>query len=122
MPTYKWKIDCRDMERRYINGSKVWAKYFRDQVIERRKYYEGFNVGKEKTMFQEELQDLEVVYKTALKNYAKEVEETLPSLLYYMEKFLTVHKQNEVVREKLDALLQKTGREPQEESDGGDDE
>jgi len=73
-------------------------------------------------MFQEELQDLEVVYKTALKNYAKEVEETLPSLLYYMDKFLTVHKQNEVVREKLDALLQKTGREPQEESDGGDDE
>lgn len=73
-------------------------------------------------MFNQELKDLEIVYKTALKNYAKEVEDILPTLLHYMDKFLTVHKQNEAVREKLDTLLEKTGRESSDEDCGGDDD
>lgn len=78
--------------------------------IDRRKYYEGFKVGKEKKMFQEELNDLEITYKATLLNTHKQVEDVLPTLLHYMEKFVTLHKKNEAVREKLDALLEKTGR------------
>lgn len=85
--------------------------------IDRRKYYEGFNVGREKKMFQEELRDLEITYKAALVGLHKEVESVLPSLLYYMEEFVTLHKKNEAIREKLDALLAKTGKDSQKEED-----
>lgn len=71
-------------------------------------------------MFQQELKDLETVYITALENYEKEIEEILPSHLYYMEKFLTLKKQSEAICDKLEDLLEKTGRQPQEED--GDDE
>jgi hypothetical protein len=118
----RYKACLRDIEKQFINGSKAWARKNRLDDIYEQKYYEGFNLGRERAMFKEELQDLEVVYKTALRNYAKEVEEILPTLLHYMDKFLTVHKQNEAIREKLDNLLEKTGRESQEEIDGGDDE
>lgn len=115
MKTQSWVIDYKDYEKQRLDRPSAEAC---------RKYFGGFkfNMINRRPMFQDELSDLEIVYKTALKNYAKEVEEVLPSLLYYMEKFLIVHKQNEAVREKLDVLLAKTGREPQEESDGGDDE
>ena len=83
-------------------------------------YHEEFNLIMEKTMFKEELGDLEIVYKTALKNYAKELEDRLPSFLYHIEQFLIVHKQNEAIREKLDVLLEKTGGQLQDED--GDDE
>jgi hypothetical protein len=88
--------------------------------IDRRKYFEGFNVGRERKMFQEELKELEIAYKATLLNLHNQVENVFPSLLYYMEKFLTLHKQNEAVREKLDALLAKTGRGTEEEEE--DDE
>ena len=100
--------------------NKAWKRLKMQRDVDTQKYYEGFNLGREKIMFQEELKDLEVVYKTALKNYAKEVEDVLPSLLYYMEKFLTLHKQNETIRDKLEDLMEKTGRQPQDED--GDDE
>ena len=66
-------------------------------------------------MFQEELNDLEMVYKKTLVDLHQQVEHCLPSLLHFMEDFITLHKQNEAVREKLDALLAKTGRGSQEE-------
>ena len=121
MTTHTWTIDMHDLDRNSRESSKIWARHFRRRAIDRQKYYEGFNVGREKQMFKEELKDLEIVYKTALKNYAKEVEDVLPSLLHYMEKFLVVHKQNEAIREKLDNLLEKTGR-GSEDNEGEEDE
>lgn len=118
----KYKEMLRDIEKNFINRTKAEGIRSRRDEIMSRKYYEGFNTGREQTMFKEELEDLEIVYKTALKNYAKEVEEVLPSLLYFMEKFLIVHKQNEAIREKLEDLLAKTGRQECDECDGGDDE
>lgn len=118
----RYKACLRDLEKKFIKGSKVWDDYWRKCKIDRQKYYEGFNAARERVMFNEELKDLEIVYKTALKNYAKEVEDILPTLLHYMDKFLTVHKQNEAVREKLDTLLEKTGRESSDKDCGGDDE
>lgn len=68
-------------------------------------------------MYQDELNDLEIVYKSTLVNLHKQVEDCLPSLLHYMEEFLNLHKQNEAIREKLDVLLAKTGRQPEQEGD-----
>lgn len=115
MPTHTWTIDMKDIDRTFRESSKIWARYYRNEAVERQKYFEGFNVGREKKMFKEELNDLETVYKTALENYAKEIEDVLPSLLHYMERFLKVHKQNEAISEKLEVLLAKTGRQPQDE-------
>jgi hypothetical protein len=111
MPAFKWVIDYKDYEKQRLDRPSVQAV---------RKYLGGFGYNKinRRPMFQDELNDLEIVYKTALKNYAKEVEDVLPPLLHYMEQFLTLHKQNEAIREKLDVLLAKTGRD----QDGGDDE
>ena len=69
-------------------------------------------------MFEEELKDIELTYKNTLVDLQKKVEHCLPPLLHYMEEFLNLHKQNEAIREKLDGLLEKLGRETQEESDG----
>ena len=85
--------------------------------IDRRKYYEGFKVGREKKMFQEELKDLEVAYKNTLLKYEEEVEDCLPALIHYMEKFVNLHKKNEALREKLDTLLAKIGESKEEEDD-----
>lgn len=89
-----------------------------------RKYYRGFkfNTIKRRPMFIEELKDLEIVYKGTLVQLHKQVEGCLPSLLHYMEEFLSLHKQNEAIREKLDGLLAKTGRESQEENGVNDDD
>jgi methionine salvage enolase-phosphatase E1 len=62
-------------------------------------------------MFEEELKDLEQAYRISMKDMEKQVETLLPYLLSYMEQFVTLHKKNEAMREKLDALLAKTGRE-----------
>lgn len=114
MPTQTWTIR---LEEAYAESKKHWDELKMQREVDRRAYFEGFNVGREKKMFQEELMDLEITYKATLINLHKEVEEVLPSLLHYMEKFLTLHKKNEAIREKLDALLAKTGRCCEEEED-----
>ena len=86
-------------------------------------YVRGFKINmiNRRPMYKDELDDLEKVYTCTLDNLGKRVEDTLPSLLYYMEEFLKIHKQNEAVREKLDVLLSKTGRRNEDDA-GGDDE
>lgn len=122
MPTHRWTIKLEDV---YAKSRKHWDRMNILREIDRRAYYEGFNVGREKKMFQEELKDLETVYKTALKNNAEDIADILPSLLHYMEKFVNANRQSEVIREKLFALLAKTGRESQKETgdcEGGCDD
>lgn len=80
------------------------------------KYYRGFGYNKRGPMFEEELKDLEGAYVTTLKSLHKEVEDVLPSLLHYMEEFITLHKQNAVMSEKLDVLREKMGIDPKGES------
>ena len=109
MPTFKWIVDCKDYEKQRID---------RPTVSTIKKYFQGFNFGKCKRtpMYQDELSDLEVVYRGTLRDLHKQVEDCLPNLLHYMEEFLSLHKQNEAVREKLDALLAKTGKETSQEN------
>lgn len=68
-------------------------------------------------MFEEELSDLEDSYNKKLEDIHRKVVRCLPHLLYYMEEFLILHKQNEDVRERLDILLAKTGRQAHEEEE-----
>lgn len=118
MPSFKWTIDARDLKRSHRRAYKVWDRYFKNCEIDRQKYYEGFNVGREKEMFQEELKDLELVYKHSLVQVSKQIEDCLPSLLHYMEEFVDLNKQSEAIRDKLDTLLEKAGRKSQEQGSG----
>ncbi|MFI0477801.1 MAG: hypothetical protein ACH349_01570 [Candidatus Rhabdochlamydia sp.] len=68
-------------------------------------------------MFEDELKDLELTYKATLVNINKEIEFSLPTLLYCMEDFVKLHKQNKVVRERLDRLLAKVNGEKNVEED-----
>lgn len=119
MKTYRWTVNVRDLEKIYIKGMKSWDRYYMLRDIDRRKYFEGFKVGKEKKMFQEELKDLESVYQKTLESVEEKLSDVSPALLHYMEQFVELNKQKEVVSEKLEALLEKTGRGSQEENCGG---
>lgn len=110
----KLRLDWEQYNKWFLKSKGPWKRFHMLEEIEKRKYYEGFKVGREKKMFEEELNDLEKSYKAVLGHIHKQVEDCLPSLLHYMEEFVTLHKQNEEVRDKLDALLAKTGREPQD--------
>lgn len=116
MPTHTWTIKLEEV---YAASKKHWDKLKLLREVDRRAYFEGFKVGREKKMFQEELKDLEITYKAALLNLSKQEGIIMPSLLYHLEEFLNVHKKVEAVREKLDTLLAKTGRccEEEEEED-----
>ena len=114
MADLRWVINHSDYEKERLRRSSAEAL---------RKYYGGFkyNEIKRKPMFQDELNDLEMVYKSTLVNLHKQVEACLPSLLHYMEEFLKLHKQNEEVREKLDVLYEKTGKAIHDYSEEEDD-
>lgn len=90
--------------------------------IEKRKYYEGFGVRKEKEMFEEELKDIEGAYRSSLKDIHKKVDDTLPLLLFYMEEFVCLHKANEEVNGKLVAFLEKMARKQENKDEGKKDE
>lgn len=110
MKTVRWIVDLKDYNKQRLD---------RPSVESVRRYFNGFkfNMINRRPMFQDELNDLEIVYKSTLVNLHKQVEDCLPSLLHYMEEFLSLHKQNEAIREKLDVLLAKTGKQPEEEGE-----
>lgn len=117
MPTHTWTIK---LEEAYAQSKKHWDKLKLLREIDRRAYFEGFKVGRERQMFEEELKDLELVYKSTLNQVNKSIKNCLPSLLHYMGEFVGLHEQYEAVSEKLETLLAKNGKG--EESDGEDDE
>jgi hypothetical protein len=110
MTTVRWVVNLKDYNKQRLD---------RPSVESVRRYFAGFkfNIINRRPMFQDELNDLEIVYTSTLENLHKQVEDCLPSLLHYMEEFLSLHKQNEAIREKLDVLLAKTGRRNEEEGE-----
>jgi hypothetical protein len=110
MATVRWVVDYKDYNKQRLD---------RPSAESVRRYFDGFkfNMINRRPMYQDELNDLEMVYKKTLVDLHEQVEQCLPSLLHYMEQFLTLHKQNEAIREKLDVLLAKTGRQTSEESE-----
>lgn len=115
----KWETT---VQKNFIKSQNTFKRYRNQCEIDRRKYYEGFNVGREKEMFQEELKDLEQTYKETLVNVENELENCKPSLVYYMKHFIALYEKRGQIIEKLQILLEKTGRKPSEEDYGGEDE
>jgi hypothetical protein len=109
-------VNVKDMEKNYIKGIKT----YRLLEIDQQKYYEGFKVRKEKRMFQEELKDLESVYRTTLESVEEKLIDIRPFFLYYMEQYLELNRQKRTISEKLEELLEKLGRKP--EGENGQDE
>jgi hypothetical protein len=107
----KWMIDA------YRDGRKAWDKLYMMREIDIQKYFEGFKYGREKTMFKEELDDLEKVYANAVNTANEQIADMLPSLLHYMEEFVCMHKGLEKVQEKLEVLREKIGENQEEKND-----
>lgn len=112
MPTMRWTLDLEEYAKLRMDRPSPEAI---------RKYYGGFKMAAMQGMFDDEFEDLEMMYKSSLVHLEKEVADCLPSLLHYMEEFLKLHKTNEAIREKLDALFAKTGRSLHDESEGEDE-
>lgn len=104
MPSVRWVVDYKDYDKQRLD---------RPSAESVRRYFQGFkfNMINRRPMYQDELNDLEMVYKKTLVDLHEKVEDCLPSLLHYMQEFLTLHNQNEAIREKLDVLLAKTGKQ-----------
>jgi hypothetical protein len=118
MTTVRWVVNLRDYDKQRLD---------RPSVESVRRYFDGFkfNMINRRPMYQDELNDLEMVYKKTLADLQGKVEDCLPPLLHYMQEFLTLHNHNEAIREKLDVLLEKTSRKAytaRDETCGGLDE
>lgn len=116
-----------DLQKASQEDLKAFEDYMHDQIardklnrlyeIEYRKYFEGFNVGKEKKMFKEELDDIEKIYVTALEDGKKEMDRRLNSLVHYFRNFLDHYDAQETIEEKLEALRAKLGKNCKKDCD-----
>lgn len=113
MNTVKWKIDVKELEKAYINGARRWNKFRMQREVDAEKYFAGFSYPKEKKMFEDQLKDLEISYKNALRSVNARMEEVLPALIHYMDEFVTLYKKNEEFDEKLERLFEKMGKKPE---------
>ena len=113
MREIKWVVDCDGWDEIRLDrpSAESVSRYFRGF---------DYNKPKRRPMYENELSDLEMVYRKTLVDLDHQVQIVLPSLLAYMEDFLALHRQNEAIREKLDVLLAKSGRENEDEEQGCD--
>lgn len=100
MRRFTWSIDRQELKEYYHNYMD------RPSIEAIRKYYRG---NKRMPMFADELKDLEMVYRSTLKDNEETIRRLLPAFLAVMEDYLSLHQEGEAVREKLDSLLAKKG-------------
>ena len=91
------------------------SRWDRPSAEKIRLYYGGFNKGK--TMFDDEMKDLAMVYKSAIVDIHKKLDSSLPSLLHYMKEFVELHEQKEDVEERLENLMAKLNPNEEEEDE-----
>jgi hypothetical protein len=84
-----------------------WDREYKKLYEEMMKNGSAIILKPKRNMYKAELDDLEVIYKATGEELQTQVEANLPYLLHYMEEFITLHKQNEVLNEKLEELLKK---------------
>lgn len=106
----RWKFSQEDLE------EYKKQRLNRPSASQIRKYYGGFklNMIRRKPMFDDELKDLALVYKSTLEKLDDELEDKLSPLLHYMKEFIQLHEQKEAIEEKLENLIAKvnpTGEE-----------
>lgn len=70
-------------------------------AIDRMRYYQGFKVGKEKNMFENEINDASASYEKELKESEKRLIDINRSLVHYMEIFCEENKKIEVLKRKI---------------------
>jgi hypothetical protein len=71
-----------------------------------RKYYRGL-LPKRKPMYDDEIKDLELIYRKQLVEATTGMEDIMPSVLFEMRAFIKLQEELAMVREKLDNLLAK---------------
>ena len=87
----------------------------RRDLVEEMKYYAGFALGRERKMFENELNDLNKLYARDIESIEQDMKECLRPLLHVMEIFVKLHKAHAELEEKIDTLKQKL--EPREDNE-----
>src|SRR5215510_3904071 len=116
-PGKRFIIDMQHMERdhackeMYETSQKAieswWDKARRRAEIVERKYYGGFQVGKDKSLFKEELDTLEDSYLDSIENITEEINDSLDDLVDSLEDFCALYRKGKAIREKLEDLQYK---------------
>lgn len=87
----EYNVRCMNNFSEYLNGFKL-------------------NDANRKPMFEDELKDLELVYRKELIAIRKDIESDLPYLIDYMKDFVKQHERTEELNDKLQVLLAKMER------------
>ena len=97
----------------------LWDKRIEQRIkIDKQKYYGGFAVGRDRSIFKEELEQLEKIYQEIIDNSMKELDIISPPLISFMKRFIEHYETIESFGDKLDELKYKRkGDEDDEEED-----
>lgn len=118
MREIRWTINYQDYVRfSKMHQGKNLKNLLRKLDVAEQAYYEGFKPGREKVMFEQEIDDIEKVYEKIVKDVDESIEDILPSLLHYMELFVQMHAKKDSVAEKLATLKVKLGKDKKEEKE-----
>ena len=104
-----WVISLEDVEK-YKK-----ERLDRPSAKQIRAYYGGFNMIRRKPMFDDELKDLALVYRSTLEGLDEQIDDRLPALLHYMKEFVQLHEQKDAIEEKLENLIAKVNPKEQED-------
>lgn len=101
----------------YSKAAKDFAfNALRVQREETKKYYMGFNY-KRGNMYQNEMNDLEKIYKEQLQRAEDEMDGMKSIYVHYMQQFIDLVKKQEDLREKLKDLQDKISYAKEQEED-----
>ncbi len=98
-------------------GKKEWVKTARKvnelycnttSLMSIGEYCNGF---KRSPMFNDELRDLENIYRDNLQETEERLGDCMPTLIHFLETFLNLQKKKQMLGEKLESLLEKEDEE-----------
>lgn len=102
---FKWNIDTKDLQK-YLE-----TKLDRPSPEAIRKYFKGFNKMRQENMFNEELDDIQQVYKLSRDEKSNEADTILSILVLYMRKYVDAYDAVNVFDEKIEALEAKLAKD-----------
>ncbi len=106
----RWVIKKKDLE-----DFKTQMRDYAKERLERpsadqvRKYYTGFKIDKTKKahMYEDEIKDLEYMYRKQLIELDKSIEDLTPSFCYEMKQWMDLQNEKSMIKEKLEVLVAK---------------
>jgi len=87
--------------RNWLNSQK--SRLERD-LIDHNRYYEGFKVGRDKKMFEQEIVDAKLSYEKQKEEAEENLADVNGCLVHYMERFIEYTKKLHEANEKLERL------------------